>query len=82
MCGLTNRGLDLCTGDGLCAEICPELFFMSDDGLAYVKEVSDKTGLIPGTKVPKHKMGGEGGLVDVPNNLEDSCIESAEECPG
>ena len=73
---------DLCTGDGLCAEICPELFFMSDDGLAYVKAVDDKTGLIPGTTIPKHKMGGEDGLVDVPSNLEDSCIESAEECPG
>ena len=29
---------DLCTGDGLCVEICPPLFEMHDDGLAYVKE--------------------------------------------
>ena len=29
---------DLCTGDGLCAEICPEVFIMRDDGLAYVQE--------------------------------------------
>ena len=29
---------DLCTGDGLCVEICPSLFDMHDDGLAYVKE--------------------------------------------
>ena len=29
---------DLCTGDGLCAEICPEVFVMQNDGLAYVKE--------------------------------------------
>ena len=29
---------DLCTGDGLCAEICPEVFVMRDDGLAYVQE--------------------------------------------
>ena len=29
---------DLCTGDGLCVEICPGLFDMHDDGLAYVKE--------------------------------------------
>ena len=29
---------DLCTGDGLCAEICPDIFIMRDDGLAYVQE--------------------------------------------
>ena len=29
---------DLCTGDGLCVEICEPLFEMHDDGLAYVKE--------------------------------------------
>ena len=73
---------DLCTGDGLCAEICPEIFYMHDDGLAYVKSVDDRTGLIPGTQIPKHKMGGEDGLVDIPRSLEDACIESAEECPG
>ena len=33
---------DLCTGDGLCVEICPSLFDMHDDGLAYVKEVEWK----------------------------------------
>jgi ferredoxin len=30
---------DLCTGDGLCAEIAPAVFEMHNDGLAYVKEV-------------------------------------------
>ena len=29
---------DLCTGDGLCEEICPSVFGMAQDGLAYVKE--------------------------------------------
>ncbi len=29
---------DLCTGDGICVEICPSLFDMHEDGLAYVKE--------------------------------------------
>ena len=28
---------DLCTGDGLCEEICPDVFTLLDDGLAYVK---------------------------------------------
>jgi ferredoxin len=30
---------DLCTGDGLCAEIAPDVFTMKNDGLAYVQEV-------------------------------------------
>ena len=29
---------DLCTGDGLCEEIAPDVFAMLDDGLAYVKD--------------------------------------------
>jgi len=29
---------DLCTGDGLCEEIAPEVFTLLDDGLAYVKD--------------------------------------------
>ena len=29
---------DLCTGDGLCEEIAPDVFALLDDGLAYVKE--------------------------------------------
>ena len=28
---------DLCTGDGLCVEIAPDVFFGKDDGLFYVK---------------------------------------------
>lgn len=71
---------DLCTGDALCAEICPEIFFMHDDGLAYVKQVDDRTGLLNGA--PKHRMGGDDGLVDVPEHLLESVVEAAEECPG
>lgn len=29
---------DLCTGDGICEEVCPEIFEVREDGLAYVKE--------------------------------------------
>lgn len=29
---------DLCNGDGICEEICPEIFEIREDGLAYVKE--------------------------------------------
>ncbi len=35
---------DLCTGDGLCAEIAPDVFFGMDDGLYYVKETASNFG--------------------------------------
>jgi len=38
---------DLCTGDGLCEEIAPDVFTLLDDGLAYVKE-GDKVFSDPG----------------------------------
>ena len=27
---------DGCIGDGICTDICPEVFAMGDDGLAYI----------------------------------------------
>jgi ferredoxin len=63
---------DLCTGDGLCEEICPAVFTLLDDGLAYVKE-GDRTLSEPG---------GQQGLAQVPDGLEDSVREASEECPG
>lgn len=63
---------DLCTGDGLCEEICPDVFTLADDGLAYVKD---------GDKVMQDP-GGAQGTVSVPGHLEDAVIEAAEECPG
>lgn len=71
---------DLCTGDGLCVEICPPLFEMHDDGLAYVKE-ANWPGLTPdGKGEPTYQMGE--GLAEIPDNLFNDCIEAAEECPG
>lgn len=35
---------EYCTGDGLCQDLCPEVFEMQDDGLAYVKQA----GVVPG----------------------------------
>tara|TARA_B100001939_G_scaffold39585_1_gene30835 strand:- start:4652 stop:4900 length:249 start_codon:yes stop_codon:yes gene_type:complete len=67
---------DLCTGDGLCAEICPEVFVMQNDGLAYVKE---------GDKIFAEDLGnpqGAEGQAVVPKGKESLVIESAEECPG
>ncbi len=63
---------DLCTGDGLCEEICPDVFSLQDDGLAYVKE---------GAEVLTNP-GGSQSMVDVPDTLEDAVTEAAEECPG
>ena len=73
---------DLCTGDGLCAEICPSIFEMHDDGLAYVKEEAWTNRFGPdGTgNEPKLKMAE--GTAAVPGHLFDSVVESAEECPG
>ena len=74
---------DLCTGDGLCAEICPDIFEMHDDGLAYVKEVGWPTMYGPDGAAkgePVYKMAT--GLADVPEGLLEDVIESADECPG
>ena len=63
---------DLCTGDGLCEEIAPDVFAMLDDGLAYVKD---------GDRILS-EPGGAAGVASVPDGLEEATIESAEECPG
>ena len=67
---------DLCTGDGLCEEIAPDVFTLLDDGLAYVVE---------GDKIfAKAKGNPEGaeGLAEFPDSQLDAVVESAEECPG
>ena len=63
---------DLCTGDGLCEEIAPDVFVMLDDGLAYVCE---------GDTILDNP-GGAQGLARVPAGLEEDVIEAAEDCPG
>ncbi len=62
----------LCTGDGLCEEICPEVFTLLDDGLAYVKQDGQALS----------DPGGAGGMAVVPSRLEDAVREAGEECPG
>lgn len=63
---------DLCTGDGLCAEIAPDVFIMRDDGLAYVQEDGKVF----------HDPGGVEGLAVVPEELVEDVVDAAEECPG
>ena len=73
---------DLCTGDGICAEICPPIFEMADDRLAYVKEEHWKSLAGPdgGKGDPALKMAE--GTASVSEELLEAVVESAEECPG
>ena len=64
---------DLCTGDGLCEEICPPVFTLLDDGLSYVR---DGDGQVLGDP------GGSASTAAVQAGLEASVSEAAEECPG
>ena len=67
---------DLCTGDGICEEIAPDVFVLLDDGLAYVRE---------GDKIFAAAEGnaqGAEGLANFPEDQMDAVVESAEECPG
>jgi len=74
---------DLCTGDGLCAELASDIFVMHSDGLAYVKEAAWPNLLGPdgtsGDNSPRLKMT---DTAFVPDNLLDDVIQSAEDCPG
>jgi len=75
---------DLCTGDGLCAEIVPKIFEIADDGLAYVKHagwisINSKDGSSVSSE-PILKM--SEGTADIPADLLDETVEAAEYCPG
>ncbi len=63
---------DLCTGDGLCVDHCPEVFTILEDGIAYVHD-RDWIGNDPGQA---------GSLVAVPAHLERSVVQAARDCPG
>ena len=74
---------DLCTGDGICTEICPSLFDIHDDGLAYVKQSSWNSIYGPANS-PKGEplLQMAEGMADVPEEDIEACIEAADECPG
>jgi ferredoxin len=63
---------DLCTGDGLCLDHCPDVFVQLEDGIAYVC----RNGL------PGNDPGGAGSLVDVEQRFYKKVINAAEDCPG
>ena len=58
-----------CVGNGICAEVCPEVFELTDGDIAYVR---DGDRLLPG--------GPEGSLVVAPE-LQAAVLEAADECP-
>jgi ferredoxin len=63
---------DLCTGDGLCTDHCPEVFVLLDDGISYVQEAG----------VVANDPGGASSTVHVPVRLEAAAIAAALDCPG
>ncbi len=63
---------DLCTGDGLCTDHCPEVFVLLEDGISYVR---DADGVATGP-------GGMAGAVTVPARREGDVIAAALDCPG
>ncbi len=67
---------DLCTGDGICEEIAPDVFVLLDDGLAYVRDSEKIFAASEG-----NPQGAE-GLASFPDDQMDAVVESAEECPG
>ena len=63
---------DLCTGDGICTDHCPQVFTVLEDGIAYVKEdgavLND-----PGSSL---------SLALVPQRYEQVVVECSMQCPG
>jgi ferredoxin len=63
---------DLCTGDGICTDHCPDVFVILEDGIAYVRE--DGLAL--------NDPGGSVSLAVVPARFEQVVVECSEQCPG
>ncbi|MEO6124712.1 MAG: ferredoxin [Ilumatobacteraceae bacterium] len=63
---------DLCTGDGLCLDHCPDVFVQLEDGIAYVAEFG----------VALNDPGGAGSLAFVPGRQWQAVVDAADDCPG
>ena len=61
---------DLCTGDGLCVQLAPEVFEFDIDGLAYVKGADGVLRQEAGARVP------------VPSGWVLEVLDAARDCPG
>jgi len=73
---------DLCTGDGLCEEIAPDVFVGMDNGLFYVREDASNFGENKIFAIEEGNPEGSQGLARIPDGQEDIVLEAAEECPG
>lgn len=63
---------DLCTGDGICEDTCPEVFVIRDDGIAYVHE-GDRVMNDPDRRVDAAR---------VSHRHEEAVLWAAQHCPG
>ena len=63
---------DLCTGDGLCVDLCPDVFVQLEDGIAYVAERGQ----------PLNDPGSSGSLAFVEPRNRSAVVQAAEVCPG
>ena len=63
---------DLCTGDGLCVDHCPDAFVQLEDGIAYVAERG----------VALNDPGSSGSLAFVEQRDLLAVVQAAEVCPG
>jgi ferredoxin len=63
---------DLCTGDGICTDHCPEVFVILEDGIAYVREDG----------IALNDPGGARSPAQVPPRFEHVVVESSHQCPG
>jgi len=76
---------DLCTGDGICEEICGDVFTARADGLWVVKEEAKQFGttiVFDGGTDAGHGPDGGRGVARIPESVVDAAVEAAEECPG
>jgi ferredoxin len=69
-CGWIDQ--DLCTGDGLCIDHCPDVFVQLEDGIAYVAQDG----------WPLNDPGGSSSLAVVDPRGEQGVIDAAIACPG
>ena len=63
---------DLCTGDGLCVDHCPDVFVQLEDGIAYVVQGG----------VTLNDPGSSGSLAIVEEKNQVDVVKAAEVCPG
>ena len=58
-----------CVGNGVCVEICPEVFVLDDGDVAFVRGADGRL------------LEGRAGTLTVPRSAESAVIEAADECP-